>query len=539
MLSAARSSDQDATVQVPRVHYEGMQAKLARLARLEQDYTELKAQLDWFKRQMFGTRSEKRSEPSPDQAALFNGLATATAAEVPKVTVPAHERQKRRTGEEVNDSGLRFGPEVPVREITLSCAELDGPQADRYEIIDYKQSLRLARQPGSHVVLKYLRPVVRLKTAGSADTAPSGPGLITAAAPLGVLDHAQVDVSFLAGMLVDKFVYHTPLYRQHQRLTDEAIAVSRSTLDNWARGAIGLLEPIAREVQVAILAGGRLKVDETPIKAGRTKGATGQGKMKQGWLWPMLGERGDIAFHYAASRGAAVVKEVLGESYRGVLQTDGYQVYANYAASLPACTHALCWAHTRRAFLKAEAIDPKPVAQALEMIRALYAIERQLREAAATEATILARRTNESTPIVDQFFAWVTEQIADPGLLPRSPLARALGYAREREPGLRQFLTDAWLALDTNDLERALRVIPMGRRNWLFCTTEFGAQQVATIQTLLATCRAHGIDAYTYLVDVLQRVNQHPASRIAELTPRLWAERFARSPMRSDLARCQ
>jgi transposase len=79
----------------------------------------------------------------------------------------------------------------------------------------------------------------------------------------------------------------------------------------------------------------------------------------------------------------------------------------------------------------------------------------------------------------------------------------------------------------------------MGRRNWLYCTTEFGAQQLATIQTLLATCRAHGIDAYTYLVDVLQRVNQHPASRAAELTPRLWAERFGGSPMRSDLARCQ
>ena len=132
-MSAARSADQDATVQVPRVHYEGMQAKLARL---EQDYTELKAQLDWFKRQMFGTKSEKRSDPSPDQAALFNALASPSAPEVPKVIVPAHERQKRRTGEEVNDTGLRFGPDVPVKEITLSCAELDGPRAVHYEIID-------------------------------------------------------------------------------------------------------------------------------------------------------------------------------------------------------------------------------------------------------------------------------------------------------------------------------------------------------------------------------------------------------------------
>lgn len=128
------------------------------------------------------------------------------------------------------------------------------------------------------------------------------------------------------------------------------------------------------------------------------------------------------------------------------------------------------------------------------------------------------------------------QQLHDPALLPRSPLAKALNYAREREPGLRHFLKDAWLALDTNDLERALRVIPMGKKNWLFCSTEMGARHVATIQTLLATCRAHGIDAYAYLVDVLQRINQLPANRVHELTPRQWQQRYADNPLRSDLA---
>ena len=296
-MSAVQTANPDATVQVPRGHYEGMQSQIARLT---QDYAELKAQLEWFKRQIFGAKSEKRHDPAPDQIALFNAQAASAAVDIPKIAVPAHERQKRRSGDEVNDTGLRFGPEVPVKEITLSCAELEGPDAEQYEIIDYKTSLRLARQPGSHVVLKYLRPVVRHKAAVAA----GAPALITAPAPIGVLDHAQVDVSFLAGMLVDKFMYHTPLYRQHQRLTDEGIVVSRSTLDKWARDAIALLEPIARAVRAVILAGARLKVDETPIKAGRTKGANGQGKMKQGWLWPILGEEGDIAFYYAASRGS-------------------------------------------------------------------------------------------------------------------------------------------------------------------------------------------------------------------------------------------
>jgi len=150
-MSAVQTPDQEAIVQVPREHFEGLRTKLADLT---QHNAELKAQLEWFKRQMFGAKSEKRLDASPDQIALFNAQAAAPGAAVPKVVVPAHERQKHRTGDEVNDTGLRFGPEVPVKEITLSCAELDGPHADQYEIVDYKTSLRLARQPGSHVVLK-------------------------------------------------------------------------------------------------------------------------------------------------------------------------------------------------------------------------------------------------------------------------------------------------------------------------------------------------------------------------------------------------
>ena len=519
-------------VELPQRQYDAMQSQMLEL---KQSNEALKQQLDWFKRQVFGTKSEKRAVANGEQAALFQGAPPAQTDDGPApITVPAHRRRKHRTGEEVNDTGIRFGADVPVREIVLTCPELSGPDADQYEVIDHKVSLRLARQPGSHVVLKYLRPVVRRKADGALQTVP---------APLGVLDHAQVDVSFLAGMLVDKFQYHLPLYRQHQRLADEGIVLSRSTIDEWVRRAIDLLGPIGRAVFEQIRAGAHLKIDETPIRAGRTKigqGArAGQGKMKTGWLWPVLGESGDIAFGYSDQRGAASVKAFLGEAYSGTIQTDGYEVYAKYAAKLPQCVHALCWAHTRRAFLKAEAGEPQATAQALEAIRGLYAIERRLHEQAADAATILEVRKKDSAPIVDRFFAWVNERIADAALLPSSPLARALNYAREREKGLRVFLSDAWVALDTNDLERALRVIPMGRKNWLFCTTETGAKHLATIQTLLATCRAHGIDAYTYLVDVLQRINEHPADRVAELTPRLWQQRFGDNPLRSDLARCQ
>ena len=110
-------------------------------------------------------------------------------------------------------------------------------------------------------------------------------------------------------------------------------------------------------------------------------------------------------------------------------------------------------------------------------------------------------------------------------------------YVRERRARLSVFLDDPEVAIDTNHIERALRAIPTGRKNWLFCWTEVGAKHTGIVQSLIATCRLHGIDPYTYLIDVLQRVGQHPASRVADLTPRQWKALFAHSPMRSDLHR--
>jgi len=96
-------------------------------------------------------------------------------------------------------------------------------------------------------------------------------------------------------------------------------------------------------------------------------------------------------------------------------------------------------------------------------------------------------------------------------------------------------LSDPDVQIDTNHLERALRAIPLGRKNWMFSWTELGAKHVGIVQSLLVTCRLHDIDPYDYFVDVLQRVGQHPASKVGQLTPRCWKELFADKPLRSDL----
>ena len=122
-------------------------------------------------------------------------------------------------------------------------------------------------------------------------------------------------------------------------------------------------------------------------------------------------------------------------------------------------------------------------------------------------------------------------------LLPTNPFTKAALYALKRKHALEVFLANPDVPLDTNHLERALLVVLMGRKNWLFCWTEVGAEQVGQIQSLLTTCVIHDIDPYTYLVDVLQRVDTHPQSRLAELTPRLWKKSFGDQPMRSAIYR--
>lgn len=493
--------------------YAGAVAEIATLrARLQT----VEAQLDWFRRQLFGRKSEKLLIVDPAiQQSLLEGLVEAVPPPeaAPVETVPIQRRRKQRDGA-VNDSGLRFDAGVPVRVIELPAQPPEG------EIIDYKSTFRLAQRRASYEVLEYRAPVVKLPE-GSLKTTPLPPN---------VFEKSVADVSFIAGLLVDKFCFHLPLYRQHQRLAQAGIQLSRATLTRLVARAAALLTPI-HQAQLEHLLGGRVvAMDETPIKAGRE----GKGTLHAGYFWPLYGEADEICFSYASGRGKAHIEKILGEHFAGVLLTDGYAAYARFAEQRPRITHAQCWAHTRRGFEKALTADPA-TEEGLLLIGELYAQERWIREKRLEGSDKLEARSKRCEPCVRAFWRWCEQQCQRLDLEPHHPLAKALAYALERRGALEVFLGDPDVPVDTNHLERGLRPIPMGRRNWLFCWTELGAQHVGIIQSLLSTCRLQGVDPYTYLVDVLQRVGQHPAADVAALTPRRWKQRFAAQPLISDI----
>ena len=501
-----------------------LQSKTATIATLEH-------QLEWFKRQLFGKKSE-RFIPEPDLQQMHLGqvLGELPAAPEPPqagTTVPAHTRRKARGDftDEGRDAPFFDESKVPVQIIEVPNPEAQGLQPEQYEVIGEKVSHRLAQRPGSFVVLKYVRPLIKRRDTQTLHCAP---------APVGLFEGSRADVSFIVGLLIDKFRYHLPLYRQHQRLIDAGFKLSRTWLTQLVQQASQLLEPIFGAQLDSICCSHVITMDEVPVKAGQA----GNGKMKATYFWPVYGDQDEVCFPHFESRRHEHVEQALGLKLAPgtVLLSDGYGAYDAYAKKT-GITSAQCWAHSRRGIFEAKDAEPLYAGQALEQIAALYKVEEQIRERKLSGQAKRLHRLTHSKPLVDKFFDWVDKQFEQQGLLPSNPLTKALAYIHERRAGLRVFLDDPAVAIDTNHIERALRPIPMGRGNWLFCWTEVGAKHVGIVQSLIATCRLQGIDPYTYLVDVLQRVGQHPAARVAQLTPRQWKQHFADNPLRSDLYR--
>ena len=253
---------------------------LADVAALRAENASLQRQLDWFKLQLFGSTSERLLEvdPAVQQSLLssMEDLPVPPPPEPEKDTSASTPRRKTRKGA-VNDTGLRFGDSVPVKVIEVAPDLPEGMSLDDVDVIATRSTFRLAQRRASYEVLKYRCPVIKV----SADAVPQA-----TPAPATLFDGSLADVSFIAGLLVDKFCYHLPLYRQHQRLQQTGIPLSRTMLTQQVARAAALLSPIHLAQLEHVLESQVLAMDETPIKAGRKS----KGKMKEAWFWPLYGD---------------------------------------------------------------------------------------------------------------------------------------------------------------------------------------------------------------------------------------------------------
>jgi transposase len=193
-------------------------------------------------------------------------------------------------------------------------------------------------------------------------------------------------------------------------------------------------------------------------------------------------------------------------------------------------TEVACWAHARRKFYDAQDSDQLRSTQMLALVAELYAIEREAKD--ADESARLALRQERSVPVLARIQAWLdTEQSASGGVLPRSPLAAAITYARNQWDALNTYATQGFLNIDNNASERALKRVAIGRKNWLFAGHDAAAENHARLWSLIASAERHAIDPQRYLTSVLAKIGQTPAEALEQFLPDVWKRDDAAEPI--------
>lgn len=468
---------------------------------------QLEQRVAWFERQVFGQRSERLISQDPRQSTLFEVPETPPAE---LTTVKSYERSARSNPTDTSvENSIRFDASVPVDEVVVYPPEINGLSEGAFEVIGEKVTERLVQIPTQYRVKRTVRKTIKLKEQQTLHTAP---------APASVIERSFADATFLAGMITDKFQYHLPLYRQHQRLSAAGVHISRGHLTTLTHRSLELLEPIYYAILSSIISAELVSMDETPIKAGRKE----KGKMRTAYFWPVFAEQ-QVAFVYSSTRGHRVVAEVLGKGCQKLL-SDGYSAYERYAESRGELVHAQCWAHVRRRFFEATEHALPQCQRVLEYIQRLFEIEQSV--LGAEPEHVLTVRREQSLPVVDELFSFCGTLWFEQLVERTSLLGKAVAYTQERETALRQFLLHPDIPLSNNHVERAIRPVALGRKNWLFCWSEVGAKYAAIAFTLVECCKLHGVDPWKYLVDVLQRIDSHPARSVEQLTPKHWKDIF-------------
>jgi len=342
-------------------------------------------------------------------------------------------------------------------------------------------------------------------------------------APSHPIARGRAGPGLLAHVLFGKYGLHLPLTRQSATYAREGVPLDVSTMADWVGASAATLMPLVEAIRAHVFAAERIHADETTVPV------LAAGKTRTGRLWtyvrddrPFAGaDPPAAAYFYSPDRGG-VHPEAHLASYAGLMQADAYAGFNRLyeAARKPGpIVEAVCWAHARRKFFDLARLNKAPIAiEAVTRTDALFAIEREINGEQAAERRRV--RQERSRPRVEALEAWLREQYAK--LSPASQVAKAIAYSLNRWDGLARFLDDGRLCMTNNAAERALRGIAVGRHNWTFAGSDAGGRRAAAIYTLIETAKLNDIDPQSWLTDMLTRLQDHPARRIAELLPWNW-----------------
>jgi transposase len=477
------------------------------LTKSQRENAALRHQLDVLCQRLFGKKSERvdarQLQLALEQLANEPGAVT-EPIEMDSGDTPVRGHSRRRpTGRRPLPSHLpRQRVEIDVTETEKQC----GCGATKTRIGE-SVTEKLDFHPASFIVIETVRAKYACPQCHD--------GVVEAPAPPQALERSLAAEGLLAHIVVSKYVDHLPLYRLEQIFAREQIDLSRTTLCDWVAGVATALTPIGEQLRREIITTDYLQTDDTSVTVLDERGGSYKGR-----LWTYLDPIGrQVVFDATPTHERDGPERFLAD-FRGQLQADAYRGYdALYATG---CVREIgCWAHARRRFVEAFMTDTTP-ARMIAFIQQLYDVER-----AAADLTPEARhalRREQSVPVLGQIDAERTRLAAI--VLPKSPVGEGLRYLANQWAALQRFVEDGRLAIDNNRAENQLRIVALGRKNWLFAGSFEGARRAALLYALVQSCKLVDVPPFIYLKDVLLRVATHPHRLVHHLTPKEWAVRF-------------
>jgi len=500
-------AEKDATIAAQRVQIESLQVALDRA----------QEQLALLRKALFGPRRE-RYAPSPDQKLLFESEPlTASSVELNATTATQEIPQKQARKPRRQFVIPSF---LPVRreEHRLPAEQCPCAHCGQARVVI---GTRVTKQLELEAAKAYVVEHVRYTYACAACR--SGDQVVTTAKPAAPIDKSPFGASVLAWIVSAKFERHLPTYRHQEMLVGPlGLWLSRPLLWKLLSGTALCLKPLVARLRAEILTSFVVQADETPV---RYLGAA-RGKSSQGYLFGYAGdvEHRLLYYDFRPDRSRDGPQQVLAD-YRGVLQTDGYSAYQSLATEFSdRLTAAGCWMHARRYFDEAQLSTSHPlVAETLARIQLLYDVDDRAKGLSCEDRRALHER--ESRALVEQLFTSWGDVL--PTLRPTTKLAEAIGYALNRRAELTRFFDDGRIQLDTGHLERSLRPVAIGRKNYLFFGSLRGGQTAATLYSVVQTARLYHLDVTAYLTDVLRQlptILPTDTDALRQLLPDRWAK---------------
>ena len=453
---------------------------------------------------LFGRKSEKVLRQIEQLELQIEDLVVASAIEEAQAVVPKERPAPAKPFRRPLPEHLQreVHTHMPGHEACPDCGgRLRELGEDVAEMLEYVRSC--------FKVLRHVRPKL------SCDACDR---IVQAPAPSRPIDRGLAGPGLLAHVLVSKYADHQPLYRQSEIYAREGVDLDRSTLAGWVGATSELLTPLVDAVRDHVMAASKLHADDTPVPVL----APGNGRTKTGRLWTYVRDdrpSGDttapaVWFAYSPDRKGERPREHL-KRYRGALQADAYAGF-HHLYEGETIFEVACWAHARRKFHEIHLAHASPTTtEAIARIAALYAIEAEIR--GSTPEIRKTIRQARARPLLDSMRTWLETTLAK--LSRKSDTAAAIRYALSRWSALTRYVDSGQLEIDNNAAERALRVVALGRKNFLFAGSDAGGERAAAIYSLLGSAKLNGLDPEIYLHHVLERIADHPISKIHELLP--------------------